>query len=156
MEDKELLQQHPLFKKLSGQIVWYMFEERGTPQDQIDAFFTHLEACRVETLEAMRRLLRHEDDEEPRWMLVEVRQGAESAPPCARCRAMDGILIRADDPRLLEYLPPYSVGCRARALVVTAEHARERLARNPRSLPSPPGHMLHCPSEWIFEHAWEE
>lgn len=156
MEDKDLLQQHPLFKKLSGQIVWYMFEERETPQEEIDEFFTHMEACRVETLKAMRQLLDpSSSDGEAPWLLVEVEHGPEPAPPCERCKSMHGKLLPPDHPRLLEYMPPYSVGCRARPRAISAEQARERLEANPQLLPEPPGHMLHCPSEWMFGHEQE-
>lgn len=156
MEDKELLQQHPLFKKLSGQIVWYMFEERGTPQEDIDAFFIHLEVCKVEALDVMRRLLESVDDEEPAWLRVEVRPGTEDAPPCPRCLAVKGLLLPANHPRLLEYLPPYSVGCRARGHVLSARDAAEMGGEQSPELPPPPGHLLHCPTEWIFEHKWQE
>lgn len=156
MQDKELLLQHPLFKKLSGQIVWYMFEERDVPPEDVDSFFTHLEACRVETLDAMRHLLHPPSDDESACLLIEVRQGREAPPPCSRCKAMDGVVLPADHPRLLEYMPPYSVGCRARARVISSERGAKLLEKQGNSLPEPPGYELHCPSEWIFSHDWSE
>lgn len=156
MQDKELLQQHPLFKKLSGQIVWYMFEERDVPPEDIDAFFTHLESCRVETLDVMRRLLRPSSDTGEVYLRVEVVQGKEAPPPCSRCKVMDGIVLSASHPKLMEYMPPYSVGCRARARIIDGERAQAILERQGDSLPEPPEHQLHCPTEWIFSHKWDE
>ncbi len=154
MEDKDLLRQHLLFKRLSGQIVWYLFEERHVASEEIDAFFTYLEACRVETLDAMRRLLHPSSDANEVFLLVEIRPGTEDAPPCARCGRMNGLLIPADHPDILAYMPPYGLGCRARARVLSRLEAEPYFSTQPETLPDPPGHELHCPTEWIFRHNW--
>lgn len=154
MHDKELLERHPLFRRLSGQIVWYLFEERDIPPETIDAYFASLEACRIETLDLMRRLLDPPADLGRVHLHVRLVPGDENAPPCPRCGRMHDILIPADHPRLLEYLPPYGLGCRARGRLLAEAEAAHLLTRQPAELPEPPGHELSCPSEWLFEYDW--
>ncbi len=154
MDDKELMRRHPLFKRLSGEVVWLMFEERDIPPESIDAYFSCLEGVRVETLDVMRRLLSPPSDAGKVYLQVTLRPGDEKAQPCARCGRMRNILIPADHPRILEYMPPYGLGCRATGRVLNEQEAAPLLEKQGSELPEPPGHELSCPSEWIFEYDW--
>lgn len=154
MQDKELLQQHPLFKRISGQVVWLLFEEHHAPQAAVDAFFVDLETRRAETLDVMQRLLQATDADEPPCLQIKVLHDVGDEPPCARCRAMADLVIPANHPRLMDYMPPFGLGCRARARYLGAQAARPFLVRQEGRLPNPPGHELHCPSEWLFRHDW--
>jgi hypothetical protein len=150
--DKDLLQKHPLFTRLSGQIVWYLFEERGYEPELIDGFMQRFERLKSETAELMRRA---RDPANQGGVLVIERSldsDDASGAPCALCTALENVALALDAPQLEIWLPPFSLGCRLRGRVVPPGAG---LAPTPESrLPQPPVHLLVCEDEWIFARPW--
>lgn len=142
---KECAEQHPLFRRLTGQVVWLLFEEQGAAPENIDAFMEALLSMRKQQLEVMATLMQNPE------LLLRITV-AEQGPPCTQCAIYDGGLLPASHPNLLLWLPPFSLGCRCRMEAVPPDalptHAVQ-LAQLPL-----PEHMLCCPSEWLFHHRW--
>jgi hypothetical protein len=156
LDKQELIARHPLFSKLSGQVIWLLFEEHDADPADIGAFMDHFMPHFTGQLDVLRRLLEHPDG----WLRIRVSAppGAESdaaRAACPACAALDGSFLAASDPRLAAFLPPYSLGCRARAEFVDAAAfaALDAPRLLPPDAPTPP-RELHCPSEWLFSHPW--
>lgn len=150
--DKELLQEHPLFNRLSGQIVWYLFEERGYEPEQIDGFMQRFERLKLQTADLMRRL--RDPANRGGVLLFEHADAPEgdASSPCARCQALAGTARALDGSNLNAWLPPFSLGCRLRGRVVLNG---ANLVSTPEScLQQPPLHRLVCEDEWIFARPW--
>ncbi|MGE4296588.1 MAG: hypothetical protein AB7E47_01045 [Desulfovibrionaceae bacterium] len=153
LDEKELLRRHPLFTRLSGQVIWLLFEEHGAAPDDIDAFMDQYVLWRDEQLGVFKRLLSTPDG----MLRIRADQtaalGAPCPAPCPTCERLNGLLVAASDPRLLDWLPPYSLGCRARATFVAADEPPGGAAPIDTAA-TPPPRSLHCPSGWIFTHPW--
>lgn len=149
LTDKDLLQKHRLFSRLSGQIVWYLFEERGYAPDNIEGFMLRFEDLKAETA-ALLRALR---DPANRGGVLVFESVAEEGSPCAACRGLVGAAIALDDPELDAWLPPFSLGCRLRGRVIFAA-GRGPTHRPPDSALVRPVHRLACDDEWFFHRPW--
>lgn len=149
-----LLEAHPTLRRLSGQVVWCLFEDAETPAAHAQAFLDRYEATKAEALPLLAAALAAPDtpggkDAAP-WVRIRV---DGPGPACAACAALDGRLLHLDGPGALAFLPPFALGCPARA---------ERLPGAPgpgaplvdRAAPSPHGRLL-C-GQWIFTHPWAD
>lgn len=149
-----LLEAHPTLRRLSGQVVWCMFEEADSPAAHAQAFLDRYEAVKAGVLPLVAAALEagepgRAEDAAP-WVRLRV---DGPGTPCAACAALDGRCLRLDGPGALAFLPPFALGCLARA---------ERLPGAPRpgeplvdrASPSPHGRLL-C-GEWIFTHPWAD
>lgn len=101
---KALRNQHPLYKRLSGESVWVFLEELGLDEAQcerfMDAFFRQMDNI----LSCMQAL-----EEQPQLSL---RIAGRAEACCARCAACTGHLLRMDgDPSCITLLPPFGIGC---------------------------------------------
>lgn len=149
-----LLEAHPTLRRLSGQVVWCLFEDAETPAAHAQAFLDRYEATKAEALPLLAAALAAPgapggEDAAP-WVRIRV---DGPGPACAACAALDGRCLRLDGPGALAFLPPFALGCPARA---------ERLPGAPgpgaplvdRAAPSPHGRLV-C-GQWIFTHPWAD
>ncbi len=154
-DKKQLLAQHPLLSKLSGQVVWMLFEEEGVDAACIDSFFDYFGRMLGDTVALMRRVQNPQDQGaafvrlEPDPELVAF---AGTIPMCSRCAALSGLVLPSDSPDLFRWLPPYSLGCRLRPVCISAEEAA-LAPRLPAGSP-PPTIRLVCESNWLFDTDW--
>ena len=126
---KHLLQSHGLFSKLSGQVLWNLAEEAGAGEEQLAAFMDWCEALKLETGELMAALAP--------GLCLELRLD-DPGPACPDCAALQGLRVPADSPEILQFIPPFGLGCRCRAsLTGPCESPALRL-------PKPPLHKLCC------------
>lgn len=141
---------HPLLRRLSGQVIWCMFEEYEADPADIDAFLQWYEARRAEALSLIARV----QDPVPSGDIAALRIDVQNTPnTCDFCAALSGKYIDASDPDLPNLMPPYGLGCAARAVAVTPEDAA---ALDPADRITgeitPPCNLL-C-GDWIFTHPW--
>ncbi len=142
-----LARRHPLYARLSGQVVWRLLEEGELEPPRLAQLMDHYEAVRAQTLETLALFLGPEPGR-PAFLRIVVAQAPTPAPICSQCQARAGKLVPADSPWLLDFFPPYSLGCRARAeAVFDAKPDRGALV----DLSQPPRRSLYCPSEWLFQ-----
>lgn len=144
---KDLAARHPLFSRLSGQVIWLLFEEQNARPQDCDAFLERYLAWREDALTTMARL-----EANPQSALRIRVADADNA--CADCQRYNNTMLPANDPDLLHHLPPYSLGCRCRAEYVTPDEAQIALTTAKR--PPQPIRRLHCPSGWFFSVLWAD
>lgn len=154
-----LLEAHPTLRRLSGQVVWCLFEDAESPAAHAQAFLDRYEAVKAATLplvavalaaEARKPAPENDTADAAPWVRIRV---DGPGPACAACMALDGRCLRLDGPGALAFLPPFALGCPARA---------ERLPGAPgpgaplvdRAAPSPHGRLV-C-GEWVFTHPWAD
>lgn len=106
-ESKQLLAEHPLFKRLTGQVVWTLLEEAGLDPDAIDAFMDRYERLKAETIALIKEL-----DEEGGALQI-IRDGSERSA-CDSCNLLVGHCIPGDVIHPIRLMPPYGLGCRLR------------------------------------------
>ena len=148
---QELASRHPLFNRLTGQVIWLLFEERGIEPPVIDAFMGRYLAWRERHLEILRPVLEQRAEDTP-YIQIQTRPGSGA---CASCASLNGLILPVGSPLARNFLPPYSLGCRTSAVLLS------RAAFN--SLPNPrlvddtiplPRPKLHCDDDWIFHADW--
>lgn len=128
------MQQHKLFSRLSGQVVWNLAEEAGASVPQLDAFMEFFEAQKARAAALLTALA----DAPDAGVALFCDDPAAACPACAR---LHGAVIAAARPDVLDYLPPFGLGCRLAARPATAQ---EVLAAADAPLPPPPPHTLCC------------
>ncbi len=140
-----LVEAHPTLRRLTGQVVWCLLEEsEAAPEDQ-RAFMDRYEAARAEALPLVAAAL---DPQRAPWVRI-VADGP--GPGCERCGALDGLVLRLDGPQALAWLPPWGLGCRARALPLDGEPGPDD--RPVDRDQDPPRSRLLC-GQWVLEHPW--
>ena len=132
---QHLLAQHKLLSRLSGQVVWNLAEEAGADPVQLDAFMDFFEKMKRETAALMEALA-----QDPQACLLLTVERPESA--CPQCTCLDGLRIAAGDPKLLDYLPPFSLGCCVVGRLAQPNEGEP--ATETALLPQPPKHRLCC------------
>lgn len=146
MTTAQLLDRHPLLRRLSGQIVWLMFEEHEAALDDIQAFLDGLQPVLRDAAELIAISLSGEQ----RYARIKV---AGAKVPCARCAAMAEKVIALHREGAERLLPPYGLGCPLRAELIPS--AQEPPGSDELLDPadgSPHGELL-C-GDWIFSHPW--
>lgn len=153
-----LLETHPLFRRLSGQIVWLLLEEQELSEAAIGAFLDRIEELRQATIQLMVDVaaghgpayleLVRGDGGNPLAAAPEYARGET----CADCARIAGRVIDTSAPDWQTLLPPYGLGCRLCARPWTRPEAPDTaLLLSPAELPTP---KLTCDSEWIFRTDW--
>jgi hypothetical protein len=132
----ELLQKHKLLSKLSGQVVWNLAEEAGADQSQLDAFMDFFEAQKARAAALLEALARDPDG----WLILDLDPAAAACPGCAR---LAGLAVPGTHPALLDYLPPFGLGCPLTGRPGIPDAAQAKAAA---SLPPAPVHKLCCDS----------
>lgn len=142
-EAKELMSRHPLFKRLTGQVVWTLLEEAGLDPDAIDAFMSRFEKLRAETLDLL-------DELDNEGGALEITEHSTICASCESCAGLVGHCIPGDVPDPIRLMPPYGLGCR-----LTARHLQPatllanteaRLLIDPDDLPGG-GPLCSCAME---------
>lgn len=128
----QILQKHKLFSKLSGQVVWNLAEEAGAGEGQLDAFMDFFEAQKARAVALLEALARDPEG----WLILELDDPAAACPACAR---LAGLAVPAASPALLDYLPPFGLGCR-----LTGRPGIPDRQQAAAALPPPPVHKLCC------------
>lgn len=144
----QILDRHPLFRRLSGQIVWYMFEENEAREEDLHAFMDRINDLREEVLEQTELALEKEE------MFLRIEQHGPQAP-CERCAKLVGKHIQLNMEQSEKMLPPYALGCPLKGeLVPPSEGAPDANEILSADADIPHGELI-C-GEWIFTHPWAE
>lgn len=147
MSQAQLLDRHPLLRRLSGQIIWLMFEEHDIDPDVIQAFLDSMQPVLHDSAEIIEAAMSGEE-------LYARITTTHDRIPCEGCAKMVGraIALSRDG---AETLLPYGLGCPLRAEIIppTQDAPAEKDLLDPAE-GSPHGHLL-C-GEWIFSHPWNE
>lgn len=142
---RRLLDLHPLFRRLSGEVIWLMFEEHDADPDDIQAFMDRLHGQLERTKELIEAALSGED--------LYARVTLDEGPaPCEACARLVGRFIPLGREGAQRLLPPYALGCPLRAEVAVPQP----MDAPPTALIGPdetPHGELVC-GEWIFTHPW--
>lgn len=126
---KDLRSRHPLYARLSGDVVWGIFEENGYDEaacgTAMDDFFARMNDI-LQSMNALEKnkarcFTLHPDDAQ-----------------CQECHALAGQVIATSTPDWRRFLPPFAVGCTVRCV------------ENPETMASsdslsPPNCPLVCP-----------
>lgn len=164
-EQKKVLRgKHPLYSKLSGDVVWCIFEELGYSAEACERAMDDFFAAMQQTLLVMQHMevgeasafvlhaapvptvppaqasaapqLATTDSGEPALSAV------MGASPCPLCAPLVGLSVSNANPAWPQYLPPFAVGCLCQCMV----SANRALAAAPvAELPPPPNCGLVCP-----------
>ena len=142
---------HPLFSRLSGQVLWVLMEEHGVSEADIDAFMDHAMQWRESHLTVMHDLLEH--PEQYMQITIDTVEGLpQEQHACATCENLRGKVLPASHPDLIAMLPPYSLGCRARARMITKDELPDDAVEIQSS--DCPAHNFMCNSGWFLTYPW--
>lgn len=152
-DDTTLSNLHPLFTRLSGQVVWLLMEEHDASSEDVNAFMDNVMAWRSAHLQNMRELL----EDNSLYMQITVDHIGDipvDQEACKTCEALNGKIIPASHPEIISMLPPYSLGCRCRGKIIT----KEELPDNPQllSVEECPKHSFMCSTGWFLNYPWAE
>ena len=148
---KKLSDAHPLFTRLSGQVIWLLMEENDVSETDINAFMDSVMEWRESHLDAMQELQENPE----KYMLITVDRIddlPEDQHSCATCEKLNGKILPASHPDLIKMLPPYSLGCRARAKVISKKDVPQT-AKEMR-MEDCPKHSFMCPTGWFLNYPW--
>lgn len=131
-ENKRLRDSHPLYGRMNGEVIWMAYEELGLDAGACATAMDAELALRRRTLDIMATLERS--------------PGACCVPelpdaPCASCTAcpdLAHLYVDAAAPQWQQWLPPYAIGCRVHARLLSHEEARQAGFRAPEGS-DPPG-----------------
>lgn len=150
---------HPLYSRITGQVIWLLFEENDARPDDIDAFMDLFLKRKQRDLETMQVLL----DNPAMYLQVQLQDipclqkthatnlNKTLPPPCLRCAALDGHVLPASHPDLISLMPPFALGCHCTPKAITAQQAATAplLTEAP-----PPQRKLYCDTGWLFHMYW--
>ncbi|WP_430735090.1 hypothetical protein [Halodesulfovibrio aestuarii] len=152
-DDKTLSNIHPLFSRLSGEVIWLLMEEHDASSEDINVFMDNVMAWRSAHLQNMRRLF---ENKELYLQITVDRVGDIPADQeaCITCEKLSGKIIPASHPDLISLLPPYSLGCRCRGKIIT----KAELPESPDYLPLEdcPKHSFMCSTGWFLNYSWAD
>ncbi|WP_461209165.1 hypothetical protein [Desulfocurvus sp. DL9XJH121] len=144
---RRLLDLHPLFRRLSGEVIWLMFEEHDADPEAIQAFMDRLGGVLGRTTELIEAALSGEDV----YARVTVREGRT---PCETCARLAGRIIPLGREGAESLLPPYALGCPLGAEIVAP--GADTPPPGPELLPGDAPHGRLVCGDWIFSHPWHE
>jgi hypothetical protein len=152
-DTKKLIELHPLYRRLSGQVIWLLFEERGAPEARINAFLERYEAEKRKNLEIMAAALDAPAKKQYTHLFLE---SVRTENRCGKCGECSGKAISLNRPGIEKWFPPFGLGCALRPRLLSMEEY------NTMGFPplvedtcAPPEAKLLC-GEWVFTHAWEK
>lgn len=152
-DDTTLSNLHPLFTRLSGQVVWLLMEEHDASSEDINAFMDNVMAWRSAHLQNMRELL----EDNSLYMQITIDRIGDipvDQEACKTCEALNGKIIPASHPDFISMLPPYSLGCRCRGKILTKEELPDDSQL--LSVEECPKHSFMCPTGWFLNYPWAE
>ncbi|SKA69295.1 hypothetical protein [Desulfobaculum bizertense] len=144
----EVVECHPLIRRLSGQVIWCMFEEYDANPGDIQAFLDRYDKRKTRTLEIIARA--KSGDPTLAGIRLELTLPAKA---CPICRRLSGKFIPVSDERFYSFLPPFGLGCAARAVALSPEELKEQKAEDSLTDEELPPCELLC-GDWIFTHPW--
>ena len=124
---------HPLVRRLSGEVIWLMLEEQGVPDAEIQAFMERWEKPMFTALHALDRLTAPGARGGIRILVP------DAGAACARCAALDGLVVPAGHPSLAGLCPPFALDCPARAELLEPGHPDFARAMERALSPDDPG-----------------
>lgn len=137
-EKKRLRNSHPLYGRMNGEVIWMAYEELGY---DAEACATAMDAeldLRHRTVSLMATLEQFPDA----CCVLELPDA-----PCASCTAcpdLARLAIDAATPQWRQWLPPYAIGCRVHARLLSHTEAGQAECRPPEGAALPRRQML-CP-----------
>lgn len=145
-----LIEAHPTLRRLSGQVIWCMFEEADAALEDIQSFLDRYEAIKAHTTALVAKAL------DPAHAPLVRLTVSGPGPSCASCQRLHGTVLRLDGPEAVRFLPPFALGCRIEAESVAQqdEAALAHLPRVDRQQSAPPCDLV-C-GEWIFSQVWHQ
>lgn len=150
---KQLADAHPLFTRLSGQVIWLLMEENDADEADINAYMDNVMQWRESHLDTMRELL--DNSEKYMTIIIDPIDGlTEDQHACATCEKLKGKIVPASHPDLIKMLPPYSLGCRARAKVINKNDLPEDAVMLTQE--DCPKHSFMCSTGWFLNYPWAE
>lgn len=128
---------HPLYRRLSGDVIWALYEEQGFTQEEcgiaMDAFIAQMHAV----LAVMARI------EENKDLFLGFEFGRKV---CEECAELAGKAVPGSDPEWRRCLPPYAVGCAVGCVALDKQELLQRGIRIEHSSTLVlPDHPLMCP-----------
>lgn len=149
LEYKELIESHPLYRRLSGQVIWLMFEERGADENDIQAFLDVYETGKRKNLELMAEALNARNGYKGLMLFT-----ARNQRLCERCRNVSGAAVDLSRADIAGWFPPFGLGCAVRAGLLGKDEWAEidPVDRIPTGQ-TPPETELVC-GDWIFSYPW--
>lgn len=152
LSQADLARMHPLYARMTGQVVWVMFEEREIDPEIIDGFMSEYVTTRETALVTLGALL--DPDSPITHFRIEKRCDLPLPDPfCRECAALEGKIIPVSRGDMLRFFPPFSLGCRLRAAPVPENEPIDQNALLPEDAAPPPS-GLYCKDEWIFRTDW--
>lgn len=134
---KFLRSQHHLYTRLSGDVVWGLFEESGYNAQACEQAMDTFIAGMYAVLSVMDQL-------EANKAAYLVLQGDGNV--CEACRPLLGKGISRDDPAWWRFVPPFAVGCAVKCAALTkAAIQKDNYATVSSQTVSPPQCPLVCP-----------
>lgn len=113
---RELRGRHPLYARLSGDVVWVLFEDLGLDAEACGRAMDEFIAQMGRVLEAMDCL----DRGEARSFVL-----GNVPETCACCRSLAGHTLSASGQAWTELLPPFAVGCPVECLPLQTDEAEQ-------------------------------
>ncbi len=134
-EKKRLRNIHPLYKRLSGDVVWALLQENGFDDNVagklMDAVLDEMHGV-VAAMSAVER--------NPQMSLTLKAKG----PVCERCAVFHGTVLSSVNPQWIDFLPPFAVGCQM-TCEVTSPHAKDESGCIDAAQLLAPEYSLLCP-----------
>ena len=152
-DDATLSNLHPLFTRLSGQVIWLLMEEHDASSEDVNAYMDNVMAWKTAHLQTMRRVL--EDNNLYVQITVDhIGDIPTDQEACKTCESLSDKIIPASHPDLISMLPPYSLGCRCRGKIITeAELPKKPDFLTPEDCPK---HSFMCETGWFLNYPWAD
>ncbi len=128
---KRLRAEHPLYTRLSGDVVWALLEEAGLDPEHCEVMMDEVLAAMNQTLKAMAAV------EQGSALALRLQLDEDACPHAA---ALNGAVINPANGDWKKALPPYAVGCSA--LGIAADVPGQDAGQD---LPPRPACGLICP-----------
>lgn len=112
-EYTSFIEQHPMFRRLSGQVIWALLEENDASQEECGLFMDTF----YERFQNLVRVLARTKSHPHGFIRIiagPAHDKLHDEGPCTGCTGCDslaGAIYPANMPNLIEHLPPYSIGC---------------------------------------------
>lgn len=143
---------HPLIRRLSGQVIWCMFEEYEADPDDIQTFLDTYEETKAHTLALIARI----QDPVPDSDLAAIRIDVEdTGSTCEFCKSLHGKYFRTTHANAASLVPPFGLGCAAKATPISPEELAALAPEDELSEDIAPPCNLIC-GDWIFTHKWSK
>ncbi len=120
MNAKELRAMHPLYRRLSGEVLWLFLEEQGLGPEECDSLMQHFLQEMEDNLRVMQKLLAHPE----RFLFLQLPH-EHAARACPECAALHGMLLPATRPDWLNFMPPFGIGCPLKASALSPQAAEQ-------------------------------